>query len=597
MRKPISIVLFVIALISTLACVHSRSAAPVKAAVLFSEEQNQAIDQRQNFISVEGTDLKSKWDAALAKARSASPPKAFWTAYTFDVRPGVAVDPGGLEFSGNMQTSGGTSVFIGTSNGMTVETRNLGIFLLRDANSHNVTRMEIYNLERPREYSGYPVYWLGRAGNEESLSFLRTFAEAAQPSSIDERAALAIALHDDPRVSGLLKNYVSKSSNRKVRATSVFWLGQIGGEQNFLAALVRNEQESSDLRRQAAHAIGASKDKTALAILQSLYETLSTREVKRGIIHAVAENENKDAAFNFLLKVAQTDADRESRKQAVHRLGEMDRAAVVDELMKIYAADQDQDIKRTVVHALAENKSPRAQAKILEIARSAESPEVRKHAIHRLGEKNNEAMVDELLRLYDSEQNADVKRHILHAFSEMSSPRAQAKLLAIARNSSESPDVRRQAIHWLGEKDNETSVDELMKIYQAEPSTDVRRQIIHALSEMENARAEDKLFEIARSSDQVEMRRQAIHRIGEKAGQRSLELLRETVDSSSADAQVQVQAVRAISERPADEAVPLLLKIARTHPNAAVRKQAINRLGESGDPRALEFFREVLKNK
>jgi HEAT repeat protein len=55
-----------------------------------------------------------------------------------------------------------------------------------------------------------------------------------------------------------------------------------------------------------------------------------------------------------------------------------------------------------------------------------------------------------------------------------------------------------------------------------------------------------------------------------------------------------MQAVRAISERRADESVPILIKIARTHPNQAVRKQAIRALGESGDPRAIDFFKEVL---
>jgi HEAT repeat protein len=52
--------------------------------------------------------------------------------------------------------------------------------------------------------------------------------------------------------------------------------------------------------------------------------------------------------------------------------------------------------------------------------------------------------------------------------------------------------------------------------------------------------------------------------------------------------------VRAISERHSEETVPLLIKIARTHPNQLVRKQAIRSLGESGDPRAVDFFREVL---
>ncbi|HEY7545374.1 MAG TPA: HEAT repeat domain-containing protein [Blastocatellia bacterium] len=50
-----------------------------------------------------------------------------------------------------------------------------------------------------------------------------------------------------------------------------------------------------------------------------------------------------------------------------------------------------------------------------------------------------------------------------------------------------------------------------------------------------------------------------------------------------------------MSQRPKDEAVPLLIKIARTHSKPEVRKQAIFWLGQTGDERALEFFKEILK--
>jgi len=82
--------------------------------------------------------------------------------------------------------------------------------------------------------------------------------------------------------------------------------------------------------------------------------------------------------------------------------------------------------------------------------------------------------------------------------------------------------------------------------------------------------------------------------LGERASKRSFDFLSATAQSTDANAEVQMQAVRAISERRAEESVPLLIKIARTHANPAIRKQAIRSLGESGDPRAVEFFREVL---
>lgn len=46
---------------------------------------------------------------------------------------------------------------------------------------------------------------------------------------------------------------------------------------------------------------------------------------------------------------------------------------------------------------------------------------------------------------------------------------------------------------------------------------------------------------------------------------------------------------------PNNEGIPLLITLARSHTNAVVRKQAMQRLGQSHDPRALNFFEDVLR--
>ena len=418
----------------------------------------------QSFTAVEGADLMARLEAAQTRARSKQTP--YWSAYTFDVRPGVAVDPAIREFNGSITTSGDTTVFVGTTpSGTTVETRNLAIFLLRDPSSNQITRMEIYNLERKREYSGYPVYWLGRANNEESLNYLRAITAATPLDILSERAVLGIALHDDARVAGMLKNFVSTSPNQRIRSSSIYWLGQVGGEQTFLASLVRNETEDIKLRRSAAHAIGQSRERGAIALLQDLYKNVNNADVRRSVITAAGNSLDEQAAFAFLLGVAKNDADWESRRTAVRQLGNFQREDAADELMKIYTNDANVEVKREALRALAETKSPRV---------------------------------------------------------------------------------------------------------------------------------EDKLFEIARNDGTLDMRRQAIRLLGERVSKRSFEFLSATAQSTDANAEVQVQAVRSIAERKAEESVPLLIKIAKTHPNQLVRKQAIRSLGESGDPRAIEFFREVL---
>jgi hypothetical protein len=150
------------------ACASGRPVASVSASAVSDDIQTQSSTTTvQSFTLVEGADLMSKLEAARERARAKQTP--YWSAYAFDVRSGVAIDPALKEFHGSINTMGDTSVFVGTTaDGMPVETRSLAVFLLRDVTSNQITRMEIYNLERKREYSGYPVYWLGRANNEES---------------------------------------------------------------------------------------------------------------------------------------------------------------------------------------------------------------------------------------------------------------------------------------------------------------------------------------------------------------------------------------------------------------------------------------------
>ena len=511
-----------------IACAGGSRVAGVAASALIDDVQIQSSTTTvQSFTAVDGPDLMTRLEAAQARARVKQMP--YWSAYAFDVRSGVAVDPVIHEFSGSMNTIGDTSVFVGTTaNGLPVETRNLAIFLLRDPTMNQITRMEVYNLERKREYSGYPVYWLGRANNEESLNYLRALAAAAPLDMLSERAVLGIALHDDLRVGGMLKNFISTSPNQRIRSTSVYWLGQVGGEQEFLAGMVRNETEDTRLRRSAAYAIGQSHDRGSLATLQSLYGTIKDVEIRRSIIAAAGSSNELASAYAFLLAVARNDSDWDSRRTAVRQLGRFQREDAADELMKIYATDTNVEVRRAALRSLAETKTAKGQVRLLEIA----------------GKDPN-------------------------------------------------PELRRQAIRVLAER-GESAVDDLIKLFETETSTDVRRSVLQALADIKSTRVEDKLFEVARSEDAVDLRRTAIRLLGDRVGKRSFDFLSAAAQSPDGNAEVQVQAVRAIGQRRSEESVPLLIKIAKTHPNQLVRKQAIRSLGESGDPRAVEFFREVL---
>ena len=347
--------------------------------------------QRDGFITVEGPTLESRMDAAIKQARSGGQRTPFWTAYSFDVRPGVAVDAQLSNFHGSTVTFSGPSVSIGTSAGMTVETRNLGIFLLRETADDSITRVEVYNLDRPREYSGYRVYWLGRANNQESLDLLKGLVEPDQTKTIAERSTMALGLHDDPRVAGILKGFIQNSTSGKVRDPAIFWLGQIGGEQAFLAEIVRNERESVNIRKKAAFAIGASKDAAALSTLRSLYGTMTNRDVKKQIIFAVSINDNEDESVNFLVDLAQKDTDREVRKQAIFWLGQKAGKRSLEVLGDtINSRDADTEVQKQAVFAISRRNRDEAVPLLIKVARTHEKAAVRKQAMFWLGQIGDE---------------------------------------------------------------------------------------------------------------------------------------------------------------------------------------------------------------
>jgi HEAT repeat protein len=246
------------------------------------------------------------------------------------------------------------------------ETRNLGIFLLHDSSGGSITRIEVYNLDRQREYSRYPVYWLNRAGNQESLALLRNLALSSATRRVAKTATMAIGLHDDPQIGALLKEIVRNSSDEEARKSAIFWLGFVPGEQAYLTDLVRNEQEPTELRKQAAFAIGVSKEASAISALQALYPAVSAREVKKQIIFASSINKNSDQAVDFLVKVASEDPDRELKKQALFWLGQKAGKRPKDEAVPL----------------------------LIKVARTHPKAEVRKQAIFWLGQTGDERALE-----------------------------------------------------------------------------------------------------------------------------------------------------------------------------------------------------------
>jgi len=103
------------------------------------------------------------------------------------------------------------------------------------------------------------------------------------------------------------------------------------------------------------------------------------------------------------------------------------------------------------------------------------------------------------------------------------------------------------------------------------------------------------LLKIAKADNvSRKVRRSAVFWLGQAAGDAATRGLTDLVDDGSADHEVRETAVFALSQRPRDEGVPALIRIARQNKDPDLRRKAIFWLGQSDDPRALSLFEELL---
>ena len=136
--------------------------------------------------------------------------------------------------------------------------------------------------------------------------------------------------------------------------------------------------------------------------------------------------------------------------------------------------------------------------------------------------------------------------------------------------------------------------ESLLRILHEDPSDKVREHAVFALTQSKERGAVDAIIATARQDRSSHVRGQALFWLAQTA-QRQI-AANEIAHAIEIDPETEVKkkAVFALSQLPHDDGVPKLIEVARTNRNPEVRKQAMFWLGQSKDPRALQFFEQIL---
>jgi hypothetical protein len=147
---------------------------------------------------------------------------------------------------------------------------------------------------------------------------------------------------------------------------------------------------------------------------------------------------------------------------------------------------------------------------------------------------------------------------------------------------------------WLDGVSPEDSVTWLASVAASgSSSTRIAESALTALALHATPAAAVPLVRFARDGTTARTRSRALFWLAQRAAQQALPTINSAIDQDP-DTEVKKQAVYALSRLPKDEGIPRLIELVRTHRNTEVRRQAIFWLGQSKDPRATEFFAQIL---
>ena len=248
-------------------------------------------------------------------------------------------------------------------------------------------------------------------------------------------------------------------------------------------------------------------------------------------------------------------------KYAVYWLGKANDDESLSLLKTVLASNGKSSASERLVDAIGLHKSREVEVILKEVFSTSGSLEVRKKALFWLG---------------SLEGTTDL-------------------LLQVAQNGQENVEIRKQAVEGIGRSDSSQAMSSLESIYDSKKSPDLKLRIIEEASRNANpAVAVTFLFKVAESEPDYNVRQVAIAYLARMAGDRSL-ASGGTGNGNDEETQLQLHAISAILQRPATEAVPFLIEMAKTNPKPLVRERAIRSLASIQDPRVLSFFREILE--
>jgi HEAT repeat protein len=140
-------------------------------------------------------------------------------------------------------------------------------------------------------------------------------------------------------------------------------------------------------------ALAMSRSAQTLPLLQNLFDTMTSHDLRWRALNGIARNDNNDAAAAYLIRVAETERDLQLRKSAIANLGRIAGQKSLSALTSTIDGDGELELQKQALIAIGKRPKDEAIPKLIRTARNHPKMPLRKLAIQMLGKTGDERAV------------------------------------------------------------------------------------------------------------------------------------------------------------------------------------------------------------
>lgn len=231
-----------------------------------------------------------------------------------------------------------------------------------------LTEVEMSNLELSFDFEGSPLYWLGKAPEDQSLALVESLYGRNRGEDVRENLIAAAGCHGSSKLAlHFLEGVLSGPDPDGLRKDATFWISQLNdaGGLRLLVKTARADR-SEEVREGAVFGISQVELPAAADELISLARSAEKRDVRKQAVFWLSQMASEKSG-KVLEEIAGRDGDLEIQEQALFALSELPENGGLDALIKLAKTHADPRIRKKAVFWLGESDDPRALDAIVAI--------------------------------------------------------------------------------------------------------------------------------------------------------------------------------------------------------------------------------------